>query len=342
MLQPMRPKDQLVTVQVAEQIQYRIKTSARRFVFDTEASQRFAEVVRDVPDLLVREEQFARAPFDVTWLEIDFIKVTEVLRGAAVAAETPDSEIGFLVDHGTVYTVVGGAGDLGPKLNVVPFIYDLHTEWSVEDQLDFCSKVGTSRGQLDATFWGSTFNKIDEDTRRSLRGRHAMRIAPMHPHLEERLKKEKILSDMYYQTVGDLRNVITALLLLNRPSLTVYKHEVPHHRTFVRGKLRPYLAHTVISIPLDPRPTLRLVGTPMGDAVPRRRHEVRGHYCHDEKGRGRGCVHLWEVDLHPDDDPLDPDHWRCKRCEGKRWWRSSHERGSALLGFNKHDYNVTT
>jgi hypothetical protein len=94
---------------------------------------------------------------------------------------------------------------------------------------------------------------------------------------------------------------------------------------------------------LNPIPTLRLMGTERESGVVKRRHEVRGHYCHNETGRSRECVHEWTVDFHEDDDPNDPDHWKCKSCGGKRWWRVEHHRGSAEVGFVVKDkYSVTT
>lgn len=44
----------------------------------------------------------------------------------------------------------------------------------------------------------------------------------------------------------------------------------------------------------------------------------------------------------PGDDPLRPDHWTCRACAGKRWWRAHHERGNAALGYVTRDYRVTT
>ena len=101
------------------------------------------------------------------------------------------------------------------------------------------------------------------------------------------------------------------------------------------------MAYTVVTIPLDPQPTLRLIGTPAGDIVERRRHEVRGHYCHNEayrRGTAMGCIHEWEQDPDRPDDA----HWKCTSCEGKRWHRRVHTRGSAEVGYSdKLLYRVT-
>jgi hypothetical protein len=33
--------------------------------------------------------------------------------------------------------------------------------------------------------------------------------------------------------------------------------------------------------------------------------------------------------------------WVCAQCEGKRWWRADHHRGTAEKGYTTTDYEVT-
>ena len=44
---------------------------ARQFVFDEGASKLVGEFIRDCPDILVDQMQFARQPYDVTYIEVD-------------------------------------------------------------------------------------------------------------------------------------------------------------------------------------------------------------------------------------------------------------------------------
>ena len=151
--------------------------------------------------------------------------------------------------------------------------------------------------------------------------------------------------------IGDLRTIMAILLMLNRPSLTRYDQSLGHVRGFIGNKLRPYMAHTTVKISLDPVPLLRLVGTPQDDGTPKRRYEVRGHYCHDQTARDymriAGCIHDWHP-THKDWTPWpaahldEADNWVCAVCEGKRWWRKEHTRGDSLVGYVEHDaYEVS-
>lgn len=337
--------------------------SARRFVFDDAAVRRYAEVVREVPDLLCREQQFARAPYDLTWVEFNFNTFWELVNGTS-ADFGAASRMGFLVDHGTVYTFTDnisfGAidhperGKLSTGPTFMPFVYDLHRPWSFEEELAFAQQCDTSRGMLDIFTWGSSVSRLPQEVWKSLRAQHTIRTLPIHPrHVSDRAE---ILGRIFNECGGDLRNIVAILLLMNRPSLTTYVREEPHWRGFIKGKLRPYMAHNVVTIHADPVPTIKKIGTLYGDAVEKRRHEVRGAYSHNEKyrqGTRAGCIHEWTE--HPDyvDEALSDDRWHtnafgkiefdnwlCTRCGGHRWWRDTYESGSAEVGYVTKQYEV--
>lgn len=349
----------------SEQVKRGVR-NARRFVFDEDAAERIAEIVIKVPDLLVREHQFARAPFELTWVELPAWRYWMVLRASSQkgaldkwsnAIDTADHSVGYLIDHGRVNVVVAGTvAEPGGSCVLAPLQYRLGTEWPLQDQLDFCESVGgLSRLDLDAAMWGSTWDGLDWDARKALRANNVMEWVPTNPASKmrpERLMKAR--SDMLRGSVGDLRTIIAILLVMNRPSLTRYVEDVPHHRGFIRGKLRPFMSHTTVQIALDPIPVLRLIGTPAGEAIERRRHEVRGTYCHDKVSRDyrriAGCVHEYQAtnkDWTPwtrEDEATEgqPFHWVCASCGGKRWWRKDHSRGDVGIGFVVHDaYQVT-
>jgi hypothetical protein len=153
------------------------------------------------------------------------------------------------------------------------------------------------------------------------------------------------------ECTGDLRNVIACLLMLNRPTITKYVDDLPQSRGWLKNKLVPYWSHTTVTINLDPKPILRLIGTDRESGVTKRRHEVEGHYCHDKEWRDygtiAGCIHE-PIDTDADWIPLvgvyapsTVEHWVCKVCGGKRWWRSEHLRGDANKGWVIKDrYNV--
>jgi len=310
---------------------------ARRFVLDDEATLRFAETIRDVPDLIIREQRFARAPFDTCWFEFPFPGFYEIVAGRTTDQDG-DLQIGYLVDHGTAYVVAGGSVE-DPKSRplLLPLAYDLHEPWTLEGQIAFCDHVKTSRMQLDGLLWGETVLKLNYEDSRTLRDAHSCHLLT-----NDNVSAAKVFSSAVQGSCGDLRNIVALLLMMNRPSLTTYGSEIGRGRHIYRGKDRVFMSYSVVSIRLNPIPTLRLVGTPDGEIIPRRRHEVRGHYCHNEatrKGTLGGCAHSWERDTsYPEDDD---NHWICTGCGGSRWWRTTHARGDSTIGYNAKHYAVT-
>lgn len=326
--------------------------SAHRFVFDEEASVRVAKVARDLPELILRESQFARAPYDLTWIEYQAAVYWNVLNDQVQVADHHDIRVGFLIDHNQVIVIAQGE-DNPNSCGVYPIAYHLNTEWPVADQIRFADIMQTSRLGLDIWMWGASadyFLKRGEHERmRELRSNNmAEFICDL-----KRIKPEsaqKILTGAQ----GDMRTIITFLLMLNRPSATQYKNYLPNHRGWLKSRFVPYLSHTTIHVSLDAGNTIKLVGTPQGETVERRRTEVRGHYCHDQTARDymriAGCIHDWEPTGGPETGwarspnllPNDVNHWVCGTCGGKRWWRAEHERGSAAVGFvHREGYEVT-
>jgi rubredoxin len=203
---------------------------------------------------------------------------------------------------------------------------------------------------LDMLMWGSTYDDLTDDERRVLRASNIMEQTPLNPNHPgyQRLTADGGMAAAARGTIGDFRTVIAILLMLNRPSLTSYRNSLPNRPGIIKGKLAVYMAHTTVTIDIDPVPTLRLVGTPAGESVPRRRHEVRGHYAQNKEARDyariAGCIHNFEPNHGPpkwlpwpDAGLDDPDNWVCSDCGGKRWWIPEHERGDASRGFVVHD-----
>jgi hypothetical protein len=357
-------KERFVHPKTMDMLQ-RSMRAAHKFVFDERAAERIAQVVRDIPSLLVREHGFARPPFEVTWIEWPSWIYWKVLRDADPGRyentgwygelDSADHTVGYLIDHNRINTICGGTvANPVTDPQVTGMQYRLRTEWPIDDQLEFARLCGCSRMSLDMLMWGSTWDNLTNDERRVLREFNVMEQTPLNPAHPSYHKwtADGGMASMARGTIGDFRTIIAILLMLNRPSLTSYRNSLPNAPGFISGKFRAYMAHTTVTIEIDPVPTLRLIGTPAGDAVPRRRHEVRGHYCHNKEARDysriAGCVHNFEPNHGPpkwlpwpDAGPDDPDNWVCSDCGGKRWWRPEHERGDASRGFVVHDdYDV--
>jgi hypothetical protein len=347
---------------------------ARRFVLDEAATLRLAEIIDSIPELLIREHQFARAPYDLTWVEFPSHVLWSYMHEQHPAAyeglgrfgdpEASDHTLGYLIDHERVNVICGGTvADPDTLPQIMPLQYRLHTPMEDAEQTEFRRLSGmTSEWHLNAFLWGSTYTRLSPEERAVATDRNSVGLLPLNPlhPLYPRYSGDGEWCDAVRGSIGELRNIIAVLLVLNRPSLTKYIRSNEMTRGFHKGKLMPYLSHTVVTIDLDARPTLKLIGTPAGDAEPKRRGEVRGHYKHDETARDfsriAGCIHEYQPTHGPDDDwapwpdappgvPGDPGcvrNWVCAACGGKRWWRRETGRGDAAKGFVVHDgYDVT-
>lgn len=327
--------DFLVSRKVADRVRARLR-AARVFSLDGAAVDRFADVVRELPELVVRQHEFARAPFDTCWFEFDYRRFWERVTGRTADADS-DSLLGYLVDHGTVHAVAGGTlAEPNATPRIVPVSYHLHEPWSAAEQSEFLAKTRTDGFQLDAFLWGESVLHLDRATRTAMReGNSCQLLTP------PRIPAHDAFMSFIQGASGDMRNVVALLLLMNRPSLTSFVREIASTRHFLKGKSRPFLSHTVVTIPVDPKPVLLRMGMPDDAETPRRRHEVRGHFSRDlayRQGTAARCDHAMEPDLasrHPDRSHM------CRKCGGKRWWVPAHERGDAGIGFVNKRYLVT-
>jgi len=320
---------------------------AEKFVFDTSASERVGLVLRDVPELLVEQIQFARPPFERCWIEYELDPIFALLNPDQVnpTDQTRDKKIGMLIDHNRILVISLTHSNL---LSVMPFAYHLNTEWTLRDQLDFCDKMKISRLQIDMWLWGAAGAKfLSEGKTEYLRILRDTNMAEV--LLPDQISFEQA-SRMISSTVGDFKNHVAILLMLNQPSLTQYV-QVPQTRGWIRHKPRPFMSYNTIHVALDPVPKIRLMyNSKEGPGSLRRRHRVRGHYCHNEAARKaliqHTCIHDWQ----PTDNEWTPikgevgdeiEHWFCGNCQGKRWWREEHRRGHYSEGEIEHTYEVS-
>lgn len=122
-------------------------------------------------------------------------------------------------------------------------------------------------------------------------------------------------------------------LLMHKPGV-VRSTAVAAKQQVVKGKLRPYRAHTVLNIDLSPKEIQkRIVGN--GSRGPNREHEVRGTWVHLRINRD--CIHQWS---RAEVKEGMPERWGCHCCKGIRVWRRDHVRGNHDLGNRFHTYNV--
>lgn len=330
---------------------------AKKYVFDDDASMRIGEVTRDIPDLLVRESRFARAPYELTWIEINSVAMWRAMyanNSNMLAEEHPDraQRLGMIIDNDAAYLVAGVHEKPYESIShVAAFVYTLNGDpelWTMFGNIVGDTNNSKLREIMNGFYWGTTTRDLSDDVLYE-----ASKHFSCHTIMENfATLKGQTVRALMAECNGDLRTIIAILLMLNRPSITMYKHTLPNHRGFIRNKLVAYTAHTVVTISLDPQPILKLIGTSRGESIERRWHEVEGHFCHDKTSRDyariAGCIHDW-CDTDDDWIPMagnyarsEIHHWQCQACGGKRWWRNKHERGNQNLGEVVKEYKVTT
>lgn len=344
-------------------------TLSKKFVLDSQAASYLAQMLREDPRVVADAQDFAVPPFTKMWVEMPFAPFYAGVTGKQTDL-FGDRTIGYLFDGPVVKVASHGWSKDSNEwaVGLLPVEYILHRPMSHNEELDLASKVGSSRMGLDLWFWGetaSTFtngeNEIphvylekngellnteanrlgwDKEGLRALRTNHTARLAPMRDKISEQHWLE-----VMHGSAGDLRNIVALLLFLNRTSDIQTIREVPHGSFMRERQPRPMLAHRVISLKLDPMPRLRTLSA--GEGLRRRLHDVKGHYCHDRKARA-GCIHGAELragDRFGDFGEwwveFKPLHWRCNVCNGERWWRKEHERGSREEGLVAAEYAVT-
>jgi hypothetical protein len=130
------------------------------------------------------------------------------------------------------------------------------------------------------------------------------------------------------ENTGIWRFIITVFALINT------RDYVDTDKTFRQGKSRvtaskvvPYLEHRLVTLKL-PRPiVVARVRRAMAEAIPRRRHEVTGHWKQNRSKGLAGCEHVYVDET--------PKRQVCvtEGCGHRRWWVDEFERGDASRGF---------
>lgn len=325
---------------------------AKKFVFDTQATQYLAQMVRENPRIIADAQDFAIQPFDKMWVEMPFETYFEVLTNKPSTGS--DAVIGYLFEGPVVKVCVAGTADEKERVSLLPFEYVLHRPMRAREEIELAERLGMSRLMLDLWFWGSTAEAFtgknvlrpDEDLSeqrkewdkaglRALRANHTVRVPQLivEPPVEN-------WASLAEGSAGDLRTIIGLLLFLNRTHDLQVKDDVRSGQGMHGNKLRPFVAHSVIRLRLDPTPRLRKLSA--GAGIRHRLHDVRGHFCHDKQARA-GCAHGEERqgDFGEFWEEYKPLHWRCSRCAGLRWWRKEHSRGHLEEGMVIQQYEVT-
>lgn len=303
---------------------------ARRFIFDDDAARIMGRFIRECPDLLLNNRQFAIPPYQTTYIQIP---IRSLFMPSSTSAGRfggeRDDFVGYLMTGNRVYSAAAFEHSIEESF-LSPFVYDVNTTHHTNSVKLTYSTSRSSDVYEDQDSWmklslllGSTVEHITEEQRVDIIRRNNI-------DMMYELPLGIDMTPLLQGSMGDVRNIWAALLLLNQPGKTVFEH-FPAGRRIVRGKLRAYSAYNIVSINIGRhRKTRRAFH--FEDRSSPRRHEVRGHFAHFHTDKH--CEHKWP--LIPDDDQ----RWYCERCRGFRIWRKDHLRGDASKGYVNKVYEI--
>lgn len=304
---------------------------AKRFVFDDAASEFMGELLRKAPLEILQQHHFAKPPYDTTWIEINhdaYFRLGLQLPNDP-SLGPPDERYGVYINHGTAAIVSSSLG--GKSVGMSPIYFELDKPVSFDQELDTAELFGLNRTDFRAALLGRINvqgdwwdSKEAADICRS----HSLYIIQ---EIVEGLPKEA-LRGLLQSGAGNLKLILTMLLLLTRPHATFNVHEVGHRRSFIKGKQVVLKEHHVLKLRLEHKDPVTRYLSHLSTGLHRKLHDVRGHWAQNRK-KTISCSHDWVQ--------FDPHHFQCVKCGTNRWWKTDHQRGKKKLGQVTKEYNVT-
>jgi hypothetical protein len=321
------PKEERRKVQV---VQARLQ-QAKVFKFDEDAAIYAAQMMRDYPEAIAHDVDFAIPPFPQMYIEFPFPKFYDILTPEEMRVSDPlplkdqDQDVGYFYDGPSVYVMSRTADSKRNRPGMIlPLRFRMNRAFTYDEEVELIKHLKSSRLGIDAFFWGSCYKKLiernDYASMRALREHHSCEVwygdDGMPPNM---------MAYLLHTNAGDLRSIIAMLLFLNRTKDVQEMDEIRGAPGFVRAKPRTLIRHNVIHIKLDPAPLLKKVFLDARTTGGwRREHDVRGHFCHDRTYHAAHHEH--------DMKEIDHQHWKCRLCGGAKWWRKAHHRGSSKAG----------
>jgi hypothetical protein len=333
------PKEERRKVEV---VQARLR-NAKVFKFDEQAAVYAAQMMRDYPEAIAREIEFAIPPFAQMYIEYPFPKFYETLTPGYMRITDPlpledqDQDVGYFYDGPRVYIMsrtlsISKHNSHGMLL---PLRFRLNQTFSFQEEQAIARSLQGSRLSIDHFLWGSCYRKLaergDHASMRALREHHSCEVWWGRDNIME---PQNILAHLLRTNAGDLRSIVAFLLFLNKTRDVQIIDTLPPAPGFVRAKPRTLVRVNLIRIKLDPGPLLEREFKGRATGGWRREHDVRGHWCHDRNYHANKAPH--EHDLRETHHQF----WKCLKCGGCRWWRKEHHRGRKDIGTVKTVYEV--
>jgi len=318
---------------------------AKKFIFDASASEYIGALLMKAQAEVLSQHDWARPPFETTWIEMDHAAYWE--RGLKMPNDylkgTPDNLFGMLIHHGTVWLFSYAPGGYGPRHQSIgcgPFQYQLHVPISFEEELEMARHHNMSVDTYRQALLGGMINAetgkptLSGDWWDAMAGvvvrSHKMFINPAIKGIMDRADPSERMQALA-AGAGDLKLIITLLLMVTRPRKMFNVTETGPKRMLYKGHNLVRRAHSVVTMRLAKEAALHHAVHHEFTSQHRQMHDVRGHWA--ESRHNALCQeHSWE--------PLDKDHFYCLNCPAKRWWRKAHSRGELRLGDKTTDYHV--
>lgn len=320
----------------------RWRIASQRFILSDSASYKAGKITKATEERMILNHQFARPPHPVTYVEFN---LDEFLRGGNMPYYDnagKDVRVGLLSveqeGRDTAIYVFSSGEQEGMGAIKAPFYYlrgGLTKETYVPEGL-FQANVEMSKDMDEAlnliTFLlGSSIASIPDDQRSEVAREFYDDWSVQQTYSEQKYPLEVARS-----CVGDVRNWIALMLLINQPKI-IQTESVGRASGIRRGRRVVFLAHNIVDIELGRRKVYaRMLNFKMGHRASPRRHNVRGHYIH--RGGNPDCIHEWpkEASISRNGAP----NWTCQKCGRLRTWRKAYYKGSAERGFATHDYSI--
>jgi hypothetical protein len=306
---------------------------AQRFVLDEDASRLLGHLIKEAAPMMMAQHEFARPPFDPTWIEIDYPSYMLGLGHVPQPDDlTVDKRVGYFYGAGNLLFVTETMDSKAPM--VMPYWFQLHHPQTFEEELQLAETLGTSRLLMRQVILGQDGFPTEwwlSDAATNFFRSHRLIISPTIVK-ELEMSRRQILN-MLTGGAGSLKQGIALLLLLTRPGQAVIRlSEVGHRHSIIKGKFKTLLPHHKLTLHLSvPASARKVVEALHTTGIHHRFHSVRGHWAQTRKNV-HGCSHSWE--------PVTVDRYHCLHCPAKRWWKTDHHRGDITLGTVTKDYDV--
>lgn len=301
-----------------------LKHRAMRYSFTNGVTAAIALLIRDYPNALLNNFQFALPPYPVTYLEFNLDVFLRALGAPTTAQLYPDKgldgQIGYLFHDDRVHMMVQGQNTKEQPW-VGALSYSILNHGAVKNS----ERVSMSEDMHLAFCLGTVLNQPNAVLRDEVADELRHRIQVWH----ERPMKPKQIISFLQAAMGEPRNFLSLLLWINQPRHYDLLH-AKAQRGYHSGKFRAYATHHIVRL----KPThdqKKLLSAVYRTGAKHRRHEVAPFWRNFEKS---DCEH---------DFPIFPDEqgrWYCSKCPQWRVRVKTHMRGDAALGFVTKEYKV--